>query len=392
MHLTKLEEQILNGEQGEAKQKAINFLVKLGDKNKADNLIPIRSAHIPNLSYTEISESEIVSLEKWAEHFPKVEVPTTLNAGGVSRTTPDFVDDLPKQGRIINAFKAFHAIPALTTAPYTTENIPKQGQDLAWGHESAVVYGNSILGACTNSHNWQTALSSALLSRTPNYGLHLQQNREPELTLKVAEKLFGYEDFSALGYYVSQEYPNKLINFKFSSKPNKENLQALASGYSANTKKFMFTLNEKGAQGRRGSGAQIEKIDVTFAEIDTVFQEFSTDSEPDFVAVGCPHLSNHEFQKTSRILKGKKLHKSTKFWIYTSEKVRSDLELDGPEENIKRAGGIVATDACPCLAPLDRFGIKCVRTNSAELCAKVKSLGLEAQLSSFDDIVKWGFR
>jgi len=382
MHLTKNEEQILNGEQGEAKQKALKILVKLGDKEKSDNLIPIRSAHVPNISYTELSESEVTTLEKWAEHFPKVEVPTTLNAGGVSQRTPDFVDDLPKQGQIINSFKAFHTIPVLTTAPYTIGYIPKEGNDIAWGHDSAVVYANSVLGACTNNHHWKTALASALLGVTPNSGLHLQANREPEINLKVKEKLFGYEDFSALGYYVSKEYSNQIVNFSFPSKPNKENLQALASGYSTNTKKYMFTIGNK---------IDAEKIEVGFDEIDTVFQEFSAE-DPDFVALGCPHFSNSDFQKIARILKGKKLQKSAKFWIYTAEKIRADLELDGHEDSIKKAGCYVATDACPSLAPLEKFGIKCVMSNSAELCAKVKSLGLEAQLSSFDDIVKWGFR
>jgi len=383
MHLTKNEEKILNGELGEAKQKALKILVKLGDKEKADNLIPIRSAHIPGVSYTELPENEIIILEKLAEHFPKTEVMATLNAGGVSRTTPDFVDDLPKQGRIINVFKAFHIIPVLTTAPYTVGNMPSEGHDIAWGHESAVVYANSVLGACTNNHDWKTALASALLGCTPNFGLHLQKNREPELTVKVAEKLFGYEDFSALGYYVSKEFSDKIINFSFSSKPNKENLQALASGYSVNTKRFMFTINEK---------SDSEKIEVTFDQIDTIFQEFSTGVDPDFVAIGCPHIPKSEFQKTARILKGKKLQKSSKFWIYTAEKTRADLELEGYEDNIRKAGGNVATDACPCLAPLDKFGIKCVMSNSAELCAKAKSLGLKAKLSSFDDILKWGFR
>jgi|TARA_Y100000034_G_scaffold87224_1_gene104564 hypothetical protein len=391
MHLTKNEEQILNGEQGEAKQKALKILVKLGDQQKADNLIPIRSAHIPNISYTEISESETATLEKWAEHFPKVEVLTTLNAGGVSRTTPDFVDDLPKQGRIINAFKAFHAIPALTTAPYTTENIPKQGQDLAWGHRSAVVYANSVLGACTNNHNWQTALSSALLGFTPNCGLHLQENREPTLTLKISDKMFGYEDFSALGYYASQEHPHKIINFSFSSKPNKENLQALASGFSVNTKKVMFTIGAP-APRRPGAPEPIEKIEVTFDQIDTIFQKFDSEKEPDFLVLGCPHFSSSEFQKSSRILKGKKLVKSAKFWVYTSEKTRAKLELDGPEEAVKKAGGLVATDACASLAPLKKFGVKCVMTNSTELCESVKTQGLEAKLSSFEDMLKWGFR
>ncbi|MBN1455984.1 MAG: DUF521 domain-containing protein, partial [Methanomicrobia archaeon] len=46
MHLTKEEERILEGEEGWARQKAMEILVAIGDIHHASHLIPIQSAHI----------------------------------------------------------------------------------------------------------------------------------------------------------------------------------------------------------------------------------------------------------------------------------------------------------------------------------------------------------
>ena len=50
MFLTRDEEQILAGEFGEGKKKAMELLVALGDIYKAEKLIPITSAHLSGVS------------------------------------------------------------------------------------------------------------------------------------------------------------------------------------------------------------------------------------------------------------------------------------------------------------------------------------------------------
>jgi predicted aconitase len=47
MYLTKAEQAMLAGEEGETLQKAIEILVALGEIYGADRLIPVKSAQIP---------------------------------------------------------------------------------------------------------------------------------------------------------------------------------------------------------------------------------------------------------------------------------------------------------------------------------------------------------
>ena len=63
MDLTKEEEAILYGEQGEGKQKAMELVTALGKIYGADSLIDITSAHLSGASYKTIGDGGLKYLE-----------------------------------------------------------------------------------------------------------------------------------------------------------------------------------------------------------------------------------------------------------------------------------------------------------------------------------------
>ena len=96
MHLTKEEEQILNGEAGETLRQAIEILVALGDIYGADRLIPIKSAQIAGVSYKTMGDA---GLEWISDLKGKVRVPAILNPAGMDledwerfMISPDFAE------------------------------------------------------------------------------------------------------------------------------------------------------------------------------------------------------------------------------------------------------------------------------------------------------------
>ena len=57
MHLTREEERVLDGEEGEARRKAMEIVVALGEIYGAKRLIPIASAQVSGASFKTIGDA-----------------------------------------------------------------------------------------------------------------------------------------------------------------------------------------------------------------------------------------------------------------------------------------------------------------------------------------------
>ncbi|MEM3220405.1 MAG: aconitase X, partial [Thermoplasmata archaeon] len=162
MFLTKEEEKMLNGEMGEAKRKAMEIIVKLGDFFGAENTIDVENVHISGISYKNLGDPGLDFLKKFKNE--KVKVKTTLNPIGFDLDFPDFFTNdsnfIKKQIEIINIFHSMGANNTLTCTPYYIENIWEK-EHLAWAESSAIVYANSIIGARTNRESGISALASS---------------------------------------------------------------------------------------------------------------------------------------------------------------------------------------------------------------------------------------
>lgn len=108
MDLTRDEQAILDGEEGESRQKAMELVTALGKIYGAEDLIDITSAHLSGASYKTIGDGGLKYLEDMAAGGAKVSVPSTLNPVGMDRDrwremhiTPEFAE---KQLRIIDLY------------------------------------------------------------------------------------------------------------------------------------------------------------------------------------------------------------------------------------------------------------------------------------------------
>ena len=79
MHLTKEEEQMLNGEHGWANQVSMKILVRLGDLFGATKLIPIHSAHLSGVSYKHLGDGAIDFLDSLVHSGGKAQTPTSVS-------------------------------------------------------------------------------------------------------------------------------------------------------------------------------------------------------------------------------------------------------------------------------------------------------------------------
>ncbi|HDM05698.1 MAG TPA: DUF521 domain-containing protein [Candidatus Aenigmarchaeota archaeon] len=387
MYLTKEEERMLNGEFGFATQKAMEILVALGKIYDAERLIRVSSVQVAGVSYKTIGEAGLEFIEDMAKDG-RVRVKATLNPAGIDLKDwrkfgfpEDFAE---KQLRIIKAYERMGIEITCTCTPYLIGNLPKEGEHVAWSESSAVTYANSILGARTNREGGPSALAAALTGRTPLYGLHLDEERIPDVLVEVKTFLRDASDFGALGYLIGEFARNKIAFIKGIKKASVEELKSLSASTVTYGSKPLFYI-EKITPGWDKFELPKEKTEVTEEDLREAREKISDYfEEPDFVCIGCPHTSIEEIKKIANFLKNKEVR--TELWIATSRKVKETSDKLSYTEMIENAGGKIICDTCMVVAPLEnRF--KALLTNSAKACYYCRSK-MKVKLASLKECLE----
>lgn len=361
MHLTKHEEQVYNGEFGWAKQVSMRILVRLGELFHATELIPINSAHVAGVSYKTLGDAPIEFLQAIADTGARIKTKATLNPQ--SYDTQYFMNKLPKklyrkQSNILNQFKKMGFSMSLTCTPYYLKK-PNPDSHLAWAESSAVVYTNSILRAWTNREGGPSALASAIIGKTPNYGMHKAENRKPHVKVDIRTPLRNESEFGALGILLGRTLKDKIPLIQGLKDTSEEKLKQLGAALATTGMVNMFHYTSQ-------PDNTLEEISVEAEDLKNTTNSLTTGSDikPDLVFIGCPHCSSKEIRKIAKIIDGKKIRTGTKFWVCTSRYVRE--RNTEAVKNIEKGGGHVLTDMCTIVSWTEEVGINSIMTNSAK--------------------------
>ncbi len=363
MKLTQEEQEMLDGKKGKAAQKAIEILSALGDIFGAKRFIDVKSVQIAGVSYHNLGEAGLEYLENMAEDG-KVSVFTTLNPAGMDiqnwkklGISEEFAE---KQLKVVEAFAKMGVKTTCTCTPYLIGNRPAQGDHIAWSESSAVCFANSVLGAYTNREGGPSALASAITGKTPEFGFHLDKNRQAQVEIKVSGKIEKYTDWGALGHAIGEKVGKKIVLITGIEKANEDALKIFSASIATYAGAAIFHI-ERITPNKTEKPA--ESVKITQEDLDKS-KAFLTDAtEVDIVAVGCPHCSLEEMEKIAGLLEGKKVTKE--FWICVSREVRNKAAEKDFVEKIESSGAKIACDTCMAVAPLKgRF--KGMATNSAK--------------------------
>ena len=368
MYLTKEEEKILNGEEGEVLERLFRLLVRLGEIYSADKMIPVGSVQVAGVSYKSIGDPGTEFLEDMASKGAKVKVLTYLNPAGMDLENWDklgFPKDFAKnQFRIINAFKSMGIVVTSTCTPYLAGNLPRFREHIAWSESSAVSFSNSVIGARTNREGGPSALAAAICGRTPNYGLHLWENRQPNIKIKVDGDLEFNADFGALGYFVGEQVKNKIPYFTGIKNANTDQLKALGAAMAASGAVALYYVEGLTPEADLVKKEGLKTITVGTKELDETYEKLNSGKNPDIVILGCPHASLREISTLSNKLKGKRLKKP--IWICTSRMMKEAADRMGFTEIIEKAGGHIVADTCMVVSPIEKMGYKTTGVNSGK--------------------------
>jgi predicted aconitase len=368
MYLTKEEERILNGDQGEVVERLFRLLVRLGDIYGADKMIHVGSVQVAGVSYKSIGNPGTEFLEDMATKNVKVKVLTFLNPAGMDLENWEkigFPKDFAKnQLRIMDAFKKMGIVVTSTCTPYLAGNLPRFREHIAWSESSAVSFSNSVIGARTNREGGPSALAAAICGRTPNYGLHLWEKRQPSIKIHVDAKLTFSSDYGALGYYIGKQIKNKIPYFTGIQNANTDHLKALGAAMAASGAVALYHVEGLTPEADLVENNSLETIDVTKKELDATYEKLNSGKNPDIVILGCPHASLREISTLADKLI--EMHLKKPIWICTSRVMKEAADRMGFTSTIEKAGGHIVADTCMVVSPIEQMGYKTTGVNSGK--------------------------
>ncbi len=350
MYLDNDDERVLAGEFGETRQKMMEILVALGGVYGAEKLIPIASAQVSGASYKTIGKWGLAWLQSLNA---RVAVPTVLNPIGMPQEgwqefgiAEEFARN---QEEVVRAYRRLGIKIECTCTPYYLR-ITEYGEHLAWSESSAVAYANSVLGARTNREGGPSALAAAIIGKTPYYGLHIVENRRPQVVVEVEGGTGPRADhWGAVGYIAGKKVGNRVPIFS-GIRPGRDQLKALGAAMAATGAVALFHVDKITPEARIFSFATdgLDRVTVTESEVEDLFAE----TEVEAVTVGCPHCSAAELRDLADLLKGKTTTKP--FYVFAARGVaQGNPDLVAA---IERSGARVIPDTCMVVSPrMDEF-------------------------------------
>ena len=223
MILTKEQEAILNGEQGETLAKVMKTLVMYGDAFEAEKLVPITSKY--NHLVTSFGLKVMSPVYDLMQQLLDADVCSGQKFSVDPRPLDKNVPANPLQNLVFNKFmyskqdfyeKQLEKLGlmdknAFTCTCYMDEvgNKPGKGDVLSWAESSAVVYSNSVLGARCNRNSGIIDIMGSIVGYVPYFGLLTDDGRKAtwvvkiQTTKKPEAQLLG----SAIGMKVMEDVP-----------------------------------------------------------------------------------------------------------------------------------------------------------------------------------------
>ncbi len=376
----------------------MRMLVALGRAQDADRLIPVASVHL-GMSGMSMAEPGMRLLEKLAANGGKFAVPTTLNILSMDRRRVGTIDAQRTQEevqlRIARACEAMGAEPTYTCNPFLLGVAPAQGQSVAWNESATAPYVNSMLGARTNREG-ATALASALTGVTPEYGMHLPENRLGAMIVSVEGAVSGADDFGLLGGAVARACGSRLPVIEgLECRPTLDEMTAFSSAFAAVGPLAMvhmvgITPEAPDRATALAPGASASAVCIGAAELAQERHAYSTakDARVDVITIGCPHASLAQVREVADALGGNRVASTVRFIVQVNQSCAEEAEQTGLARRLADAGVTLQSDSCVHVAYDQIEAGRTLATNSLKIAYLTASHDVYVRLGSLQACVR----
>ncbi len=406
--LSTRDEQLLNGQHGEAARMAMRILVRMAEVQGAAEMMDVSQAHIDGCGL--LSDTGLEFAETLAEKGGKVSVPTTLNMGPLDlQNWRQFGVDEDFAAKAIRQAKAYTdmgCIPTWTCAPYQSYLTPRFGQQIAWGESNAICYANSVLGARTNRYADFIDICAAITGRVPKCGLHLEENRKGQILLRLVDidpaNMKSNAFYAVLGHLIGSVCEDKIPVIEgLPADVSSDQFKALCAAAASSGALALFhaigVTPEANTLDQAFKGAKPEKIiDINLSDLQKSQADLSTAAEGDkldLVVLGCPHFSFDEFRELAKLIrakteKGKTLRPDVKFIVISCQTSYALLRRSDFFNVLIDFGVEVTLDTCIFHTPMVSSATRVIMTNSGK-CAYYApgELGVQVAFGSMAECV-----
>jgi len=392
MYLTRKQERMMAGDEGDAVRKSMELIEGLGEVFGAEKLVPVESAHISGVSYKNLGDAGTEWLEEQAAMGAKCRIRATLNPAGMDMekwremNVPE--EFAVGQQRILKAFTDMGVEPTCTCTPYLIGHVPRRGSQVAWAESNAVCFVNSVLGARTNRESGPTTLASAVTGFAALYEYRMAENRKPAKNVDVDAELGSRLDYSALGYVTGKLMKSSVPYLRNMGSPDVESMKTF--GAACATSGGIALWHGEGVTPEAEWASQyldeLETVTVTRKDLEEAKNKLMSDPDNPTYCIGCPHCSLKEIEETAELVRGKELH--GKLWVFTSRGVYEQAEKTGLVKVIEDAGGRVYRDTCMVVAPLHEMGWHGLGTNSMKGGHYSVSHGFQIKIATVDKLIE----
>lgn len=381
MELTKEQQAILDGQQGEVMAKIMKTLVMYGETFGATKMVPVTSkyGHIVTsfgvIVVKGVFDLMDVLLDAEVESKQKFSAdPRPLDPNVPKNILQDLVFKIMygPQKRYEDQLKKIGLLSddAFTCAAYLPEvgNIPEKGDILSWAESSAVNYANSVLGARCNRNSGIIEMFGSIVGYVPYFGLLTDEGRkanwivEVKTTKKPEAQLLG----SAIGMKVLEDVPYIKGLDKWLGTTLDEDTLSYLKDFGAATASngsvglyHVENLTPEAVELKENLINENAKVYVVDdAELERVKKSYpciwkNPDAKPKLCFMGCPHMSlkqlNDWTEKLEEALKAKGKKKIRIKTVFTSAPaVLKEFENTENAKKLKEMG-VVTSYICPLM-------------------------------------------
>ena len=367
---------MLSGAEGLTRQKAARLVIDLARTAGAQGFIEVDHSHVSGVSVITGGHGLRRFLADLAGEG-SVAIPTTLNSAGCDKRKMeemdiDYPDFLEQQFEIITAYEKLGIESTLSCTPYD-RGIEGESGIASWAESNAVAFSNSWTDLVTNRESGLSALATALTGYAPKWGLHLEENRVPNIVVDVECELSSLADWSILGDWIGKQVrpgwnvpfgPMPLIRGlpSYISFASKKALTAAAANYGC-----AMLWAEGHTECPALTGAE-QSLLFTEHDLSTRYDELAPKGQVDLIVIGCPQASLEEIRITAAAVRSYsemgQLIPDERLWVFTSRHNYELAEADGSIGILEEAGAVILQDTCPEVTPYNRNHYNHLMTNS----------------------------
>ena len=382
MNLTKEQQEILDGKQGDVLARVMKTLVRYGELFGAEDMVKVTSTYnhlVTSFGLKALApvyelmdrliESGNVSKQKFSADPRPLDdnVPSSFLQNIVFRNfmyskQEDYEKQLTELGIMDK--------DAYTCTCYMEEvgNTPAMGEVLSWSESSAVVYANSVLGARCNRNSGIIDLMGSVLGYVPRFGFLTDEGRKAtwivriETTKKPEAQLLG----SAIGMKVMAEVPyiiglDKWLGGKLdeAAKTYLKDFGAATASNGAVGLYHVENLTPEAVELGKELIAEDAKVYVVDdAELERIYRSYpiiwkKKEATPKLCFMGCPHMSLNQLidwtQKIDESLKKAGRSKVCIPTVFTAAPAVLRKFEETPYAVILKEAGVITSYICPLM-------------------------------------------